>query len=507
MRQLTAFTLVINTALTLAQPGTLDPSFSGDGVLDPSYSETGTFALNRSVATADGGHITIFTKAPSFSLVKYDASGSQLNWTNGQNQQFATGANNSVGSNLLRLASGKIIVIGYCQFGGGNRVAIARYNADLTIDGTFGTNGSTLVDLGTALQEARCIVALSDGRFLIGGAQGTFANQPSMAFVMFTSSGAVDASWGNGGIQTVTPPGYWAYARDMAQLPGGGFLVVGGYYDQTSNFKFDVITRLTASGAVDTSFDGDGFIGNTGKTFYRDMHLNGDGSFYTLRSSPLDFTIGPEVERRLASGALDPAFDGDGIVDLQPQFGFEGEAIGMEVDGSGRILVGGRVPNTLGTNSAALLRLLPGGSADPVFGVGGMYTQWSSSSHQYYGFTPVLKGSSVLLTGVDNSNFGDRLLYYLQVINDVNVSVLSNADAEPFKLWPNPAVDRLSITGVGEDVYSIRITDRSGKMVFEQSGLRDLPTWHLDVRPFVPGLYHLHVNGTQINGQRAFIKD
>lgn len=507
MRKLAALTLLINAALIMAQPGTLDPSFSGDGVLDPSYSETGTFALNRSVVTADGGHITVFTKAPSFSLVKYDVSGSQLNWTNGQNQQFATGANNSIGSNLLRLANGKIIVIGNCQFGGGNRVAIARYNADLTIDGTFGTSGSTLVDLGTAVQDARCIVALSDGRFLVGGAQGTFGNQPSMVFVMFTSTGAVDASWGNSGIQVVTPPGYWAYARDMAQLPGGGFLVVGGYYDQTNNFKFDVITRLSASGAVDTSFDGDGFVGNTGKTFYRDMHLNADGSFYTLRSSPLDFTIGPELERRLASGALDPAFDGDGIVDLQPQFGFEGEAIGMDVDGSGRILVGGRVPNTLGTNSAALLRLLSGGSADPVFGVGGMYTQWSSSSHQYYGFTPVLKGNSVLLTGVDNSNFGDRLLYYLQVINDVNVSVGSTPETTPLVVWPNPTVDRLNITGLEVGAYSIRITDQCGRLVFETKGPNEHTTVQLDVESFGPGIYHLSIESERTLAQHAFIKD
>lgn len=507
MRKLAALTLLINAALTMAQPGTPDPSFGDAGFLSTSYSETGTFALNRSVATADGGHITVLTKSPSFNLLKYDATGSQSGQPSAQNQQFATGATNSVGSNLLRLTSGKIIVIGNCQFGGGNRVAIARYNADLSIDGTFGTNGSTLVDLGTAVQEARCIVALGDGRILIGGAQGTFANQPSMAFVMFTSTGTVDASWGNGGIQVVTPPGYWAYARDMAQLPGGGFLVVGGYYDQTNNFKFDVITRLTASGALDNSFDGDGFIGNTGKTFYRDMHLNTDGSFYTLRSSPLDFTIGPEVERRLASGALDASFEGDGIVDLQPQFGFEGEAIGMEVDGSGRILVGGRVPNTLGTNSAALLRLLPSGSADPVFGVGGMYTQWSSSSHQYYGFTPLLKGSKVLLTGVDNSNFGDRLLCYLQVFNDFNVGMESTPGSEAFVLWPNPTADHLNIAGLAAGIASLRITDMNGKVVMERNGLRNQAMLQVDIHALEPGRYHVQLTKPEGTYDRDFIKE
>lgn len=507
MRTNLTLLLLLNAFAVVAQPGTLDPSFSDDGFLSTSYTETGTFAPNRSVATADGGHITAITRSSSFSLLKFDASGSQNGQPSAVDQQYTDGADFSVASSIVALPNGKILVAGNCQVSSGYRVALARYNADLTRDITFGADGSTLVDLGTAVQEVRCIVALSDGRYLIGGAQGTFGNEPSMAFVMFLGTGSVDASWGSAGIKVVTPPGYWAYARDIVQLPSGGFLVVGGYYDQNNNYQFDVITRLTSAGAVDTSFDGDGFIGNSGGSFYRDLVLNGDGSFYALRRSPLDFSMGPELERRSANGALDPTFDGDGTVDLQPQFGFEGDVNGMEVDASGRLLVSGQVINGLGTNSAALVRLLPNGSADQAFGTGGMYTQFSSSTSQYYSFYPLLKGNSVLLTGVNNSAFGDRLLCYLQVFNDVNVNVQSNADADPFKLWPNPAIDRLSITGVGEDEYSVRITDQSGKIVFEQSGLRDQPTWQLDVRPFAPGLYHLQLNNERLKSQRTFIKN
>ncbi len=490
-----------------AQPGTLDPSFSGDGLLSTSYSETGTFAPNRSVATSDGGNITVFTKVSSFSLIKLDASGSQNGQPSALAQQFASGADQSFASNMILLPNGKVLVAGNCQFGGGYRVGIARYNADLTIDGTFGTNGSTLVDLGTALQEVRCILALSDGRYLLGGAQGNIGNQPSMAFVMITGTGALDTSWGNAGIQVVTPPGYWAYARVMAQLPSGAILVAGGFYDQSNNYHFDVITRLNSTGTVDTSFDGDGFIGNSGRSFYRDLVLNADGSFYALHRSPLDFSMGPELERRSANGALDPTFDGDGVVDLQPQFGYEGDVNGMQVDASGRILVCGQVINGLGTNSAALLRLLPNGSADPVFGTGGMYTQASSSTSQYYGFYPVLKGSRVLLTGVNNSMFGDRLLCYLQVYNDFNVGVEADLDTRPFSLWPNPATDRLMITATGAAGYSVRITDHVGKTVFEQNGLSDHPTLELDVRPFAPGLYHLQVTDGQLRSDRTFIKN
>ncbi len=506
MRTLYTLALLFVAATSAAQPGTLDPSFSGDGFLSTSYTETGTFAPNRSVATSDGGHITAFTKSPSFALVKYDASGSQNGQPSALSQQYASGANYSLASSVLLLSNGKVLVAGNCQFGGGNRIGIARYNEDLSIDGTFGTNGSTLVDLGTAVQEVRCIVALGDGRYLIGGAQGTFGNQPSMAFVMFTNNGTVDATWGNGGIQVATPPGYWAYARDMVQLSGGGFLVVGGYYDQTNNFHFDVITRLTPTGAVDTSFDGDGFIGNSGGSFYRDLFLNADGSFYALRRSRLDYTAGPSLERRLATGALDASFDGDGVVDLQPQFGYEGDVNGMEVDASGRILVCGQVINGLGTNSAALLRLLPNGTPDAAFGASGMYTQISSSLHQYYSFTPLLKGSKVLLTGVDNSNFGDRLLCYLQLFNDFNVGVQTPATISALSLWPNPAIDHLNLSGVDTEITSIRITDISGRSVMVLGSVQSNPLLRLEIGSLAPGKYLVQVADTRGMRTIAFVK-
>jgi len=77
MRTLAAFALLINAAMIMAQPGTLDPSFSDNGFLSTSYSETGTFAPNRPVATADGGHITAITKSTFYALLKFDAGGSQ----------------------------------------------------------------------------------------------------------------------------------------------------------------------------------------------------------------------------------------------------------------------------------------------------------------------------------------------------------------------------------------------------------------------------------------------
>jgi hypothetical protein len=165
------------------------------------------------------------------------------------------------------------------------------------------------------------------------------------------------------------------------------------------------------------------------------------------------------------------------------------------------------VINGLGTNSAALLRLLPNGTPDGAFGASGMYTQFSSNTNQFYSFTPLLKGSKVLLTGVDNSIFGDRLLCYLQVFNDVNVNVQSNADAESFKLWPNPSSELLTIGADGTmEFRSVEVFDLSGARVISLRGNLRAPL-SIDLRPLSSGPYILQVEGPGGRVSQSFLKN
>ena len=58
-------------------------------------------------------------------------------------------------------------------------------------------------------------------------------------------------------------------------------------------------------------------------------------------------------------------------------------------------------------------------------------------------------------------------------------------------LQPNPASDMVQLTSLDQSFQSIRITDQTGRVVLEQSGLNTSQV-EIDVRDLANGLYHLH---------------
>lgn len=97
---------------------------------------------------------------------------------------------------------------------------------------------------------------------------------------------------------------------------------------------------------------------------------------------------GNQVMQFLGDGRLDPAFSGDGRIEIAVEPGRSFSPVGVAVDSQGRILVAGTstppagTPNTGPQGSppgplptrATVIRYLPDGSLDPGFGSGGIVT-------------------------------------------------------------------------------------------------------------------------------------
>ena len=68
-------------------------------------------------------------------------------------------------------AAGKAVAAGYITEGGDNQMVVARFNADGTLDPTFGTGGMTKVNVSAAKTEemARGVVVQADGKIVIAG--------------------------------------------------------------------------------------------------------------------------------------------------------------------------------------------------------------------------------------------------------------------------------------------------------------------------------------------------
>ena len=128
-----------------------------------------------------------------------------------------------------------------------------------------------------------------------------------------------------------------------------------------------VVARLTETGALDPAFDGDGkaSVPSSPASFLGEgvtaMALDPEGR-------PLLLGVTGSVRRLLETGALDPGFGEEGFARVAVS---ESSASDLAVAPSGRIMVAGR--GLVGTGQEAFLgRLRPRGTTDPSFASGGV---------------------------------------------------------------------------------------------------------------------------------------
>jgi len=120
--------------------------------------------------------------------------------------------------------------------------------ADDAIDTSFGSSGYVTVLSATRVQsEPNAIAELSDGRIIVSFMEFDGSTMTSETKIRaYDSSGQPDSSFGTGGIVSL---GTSTFVVSLQPIAGGGFFV--------GTVNGDIL-KFSASGAPDTSFDGDG---------------------------------------------------------------------------------------------------------------------------------------------------------------------------------------------------------------------------------------------------------
>ncbi|MFZ4057816.1 MAG: hypothetical protein ACOYKE_06740 [Ferruginibacter sp.] len=149
---------------------------------------------------------TQYTSQNGLAMARYKPNGTldSTFGTNGIVQEYTI--SNSVSANAVALQSdGKIVITGQSKAGG---LGIARYNADGTIDNTFGTGGRTnilTIPIFTATDQmgpANDIVILPSGKILVTGSAGTITlnqTQSNLVVIRFNADGTKDNTFGSSG--------------------------------------------------------------------------------------------------------------------------------------------------------------------------------------------------------------------------------------------------------------------------------------------------------------------
>ena len=231
-----------------------------------------------------------------------------------------------------------------------NKLVVFRLDADGALDTSFGISG--IFELDSELygyrNQANSVLVDPDGRIVIAGAR-----DESLIVLRLDAAGALDASFGSGGILTGPAHDYSAGSR-IARTASGAYRVT------TADSSGCRVVGVNAEGAIDGSFGAAGYApvttaGGNAIACYSMVSQDDGRLLLTGIAAGQAFAT-----RLLATGAPDLAFNGTDVASSML------EATAIAVADDGKILVGGS-----GVRGATIMRLQATGQLDTEFGNAG----------------------------------------------------------------------------------------------------------------------------------------
>jgi uncharacterized delta-60 repeat protein len=250
---------------------------------------------------------------------------------------------------------GKIVVAGLAVGASGidSDFAIVRYNADGTLDTSFGTGGVVTTDLGTRGDDVRAVAVQPDGRIVAAGSA-----DEDIALARYLPDGELDGTFGHGG-STITDLGSDDVANGVALTQAGDIVIAGFTLGPKVNRDF-LLARYLADGNLDTTFGDRGTVKTDvggGDDFAENLAVDAAGRIVLVGRATSPTILDLAVIRYQPDGTLDAGFEGDGI--LTADFHGRGEfGQDLAIDGDGRIVAAGYTANGSDTEFA-LLRANP----------------------------------------------------------------------------------------------------------------------------------------------------
>jgi uncharacterized delta-60 repeat protein len=247
--------------------GAPDATFGNDGEVTTAI--PGQVAYSGGVVVTSTGQIVALADdhAGHIDLVRYNADGS-LDSTFGQGGEvisYVAGAGQGGQSadvkadTLLLQPDGKMIAV---VGGSGGMVDLIRYNSDGTLDASFGSRGVATISFGGPVQGAAIYPTLgtsNDGKILV---VGTNTSTNTWALARFNADGSPDNSFGSGGELATQISGNTATMAVV--IDANDRVVVGG---PNQAHTIDDLARFNADGSPDVSFGPGGLVALSGTTF------------------------------------------------------------------------------------------------------------------------------------------------------------------------------------------------------------------------------------------------
>lgn len=364
-------TIALSITAIAQEPGSLDPSFDGDGKKVESVIPGGGDDFGGALLVQPDGKIVTVGESRYGNRAACSATRHFANGT--LDPSFGTGGKVLIGESTIWCVAaalqsdGKIIAAGNANDGANGGFALVRLNANGSLDTTFDGDGQVTTNIDGSSNTAASVAIQPDGKIVAAG-----NSSDGFALVRYNPNGSLDTTFDGDGILTTPFSGHYAIANAIA-IQSNGKIVAGGSYEYNCdpdngclNSAFTV-TRYNGNGSLDTTFDGDGVVTTAvgdwdsaqAVAIQSDGKIVAAGATYSAANA---FAL----VRFNSDGTRDVTFDGDGIVTTQIEAAFDG-ANDLTIQPDGRMIVAGRSNNGSSHYDLTLIRYNTNGSLDGTF--------------------------------------------------------------------------------------------------------------------------------------------
>ena len=375
--------LVSTNSLAQLSPGSLDPTFGTSGRIDAKLvagaSDTGVgvaVQTDRKIVVVSGCTASSTNNAQVFCAARFNADGSVDTGfaAGGKYLSLLPGTTFSTSQAVAIQSDGKIVVAGYCLNGATTFYDFCSIRLTVTgaLDGSWGAGGVVLTPPPgfNTYGYAGSVLLQSDGKVIVTGTcgGGTFCA------VRYTVAGSLDTTFGSAGYATSAGLGY-AGGGKAALYSDGRFVVVGAC--GASNTATDMcVVRFAANGVRDTAYVN--VAGLPGIAIGAPTHNEGAFAAAIQPDNKVVLagycTAGQSLTSMCAmrlndSGTLDGTFNGSGYRLITPAPGLtQGlSAQGVTINWDGKIMLAGGCDLDF-----CAARLHSDGALDTAYGIGGL---------------------------------------------------------------------------------------------------------------------------------------
>ncbi len=356
--------------------------FNSDGSVDTGFGTSGIYSLDVTAGRTDratavgvqstgkvivGGYTRTVSQSDNFTLIRLTSTGA-LDTTFGTSGIFTLdlGGASDRAFCLKVLSDDKILLAGWASNAGDLDYAVIRVNAEGTLDTTFGTSGKTIVNVGNVQDTANAITTDSAGRIIISGISASSGGNYMYTLLRFSSSGALDTTFDGDGIVTGNFSGSTTDNFLGVTVDANDKIIAVGY--SSSSGSPAVIARFTTSGALDTTFNTTGYrlvdVSTNTEQFLTVM-LQADGKIIAGGTYVNGSASDTLLARFTTAGALDSTFGSSGLTTTSLGANSDG-IVALGSQSSGKIVAAINSAASSGTDDFGVARFENTGVSIPA---------------------------------------------------------------------------------------------------------------------------------------------